>query len=408
MDFVKELNKYGLTPSQYEALLNQIDLKLNGELDVDWTELVDKYSLTCHPDTIRKGSTSIFGGKFRTDYLKNQIYTNSDQFDKEKELNAKLDAIRKERIKLQTANVERNRLDRQEARQEMFYEYIGSVCETLPLPEFKPLYKVNSSKEYLLTIADVHYGSAFSIDTNEYNPEIAKQRFEKLAGDVIEFVNSHEISKLNILGLGDNIQNVLRISDLKLNDSSIVKATVEVSRLIASFLNEISAVCQVEYYHTPFANHTQIRPLGTKASELADEDLEYVIGHYIQDLCVMNDRVKVVLSENDSPFINFAINGNEIISCHGHNLKGYKNALRDITVTTGHFYDYLIVGHYHGGDMFTSHEGFENDCEVIVAPSFVGTCPYAKSLMKGSKAACLMLGFDRCYGHVETYKFILN
>ena len=36
--------------------------------------------------------------------------------------------MRKERMKLQTANIERNRVDRNESRQEMYYEYVGNVC----------------------------------------------------------------------------------------------------------------------------------------------------------------------------------------------------------------------------------------------------------------------------------------
>ena len=38
----------------------------------------------------------------------------------------------------------------------------------------------------------------------------------------------------------------------------------------------------ISYYHTPSANHTQIRVLNAKASELADEDLEYLMGNYIK------------------------------------------------------------------------------------------------------------------------------
>ena len=44
-----------------------------------------------------------------------------------KELDLKLDAIRKENIKLQTANIERSRIDRNVSRREMYCEY---VCRT--------------------------------------------------------------------------------------------------------------------------------------------------------------------------------------------------------------------------------------------------------------------------------------
>lgn len=73
------------------------------------------------------------------------------------ELNNKLDDIRKERVKLQTANIERSRIDRSESRQEMYYEYVGKTVETLPLPQFNTLYPdIRHKKEYLVTLADIH------------------------------------------------------------------------------------------------------------------------------------------------------------------------------------------------------------------------------------------------------------
>lgn len=404
MNCIEELNKYGLTKDTYDQLLKTIDSKLDGDLDIDWAEIVQKYNLSIHPDTVRKASTSIFGGKFRSEYLKNTANVENITSN----LDDKLAEIRKERIKLQTANVERNRIDRHEARVEMFYEYIGSVCNTLPLPDFKPLIPMQDTKaEYLLTISDIHYGAVFESVTNWYSPDVTKERFNILLGETIEFIKKHEVQTLHVLETGDSIQGILRINDLKINDSSIVKATVEISKLIAQFLNKLSEYCKVVYYHVPFANHTQLRNLGTKASELADEDLEYIIGHYIQDLCIMNDRITVNLAEEGSQYIDFTLVGNKIISGHGHTFKNYKNSLRDLSILNGVFYDYCIMGHYHGGDITTSHEGVTNDCEIIVAPSFIGSDPYSDSLMKGSKASCLILGFSE-YGHTETYKIILN
>ena len=67
------------------------------------------------------------------------------------ELNNKLNDIRKERVKLQTANIERSRIDRSESRQEMYYEYVGKMVETLPLPQFNTLYPdIRHKKEYSL------------------------------------------------------------------------------------------------------------------------------------------------------------------------------------------------------------------------------------------------------------------
>lgn len=409
-NFEEELSKYGLTIEKYEEACKDIDMKQEGSIDLDWSEIKEKYGIDLASDSIRKANGTIFGGSFRTAYLKNQIYTDPEEFSREKELDKKIADMRKERMKLQTANIERNRVDRNESRQEMYYEYVGNVCTALPLPEFQPLYYdlTEDELEYIMTLADVHYGAKFISENNEYSPEIAKDRFENLSGQVIDFIQKHNISKLHVVSLGDLVQGILRISDLKINDSTVVKATVEISRLIALLLRELSIYTKIEYYHAPSANHTQIRPLGTKASEIADEDLEFLIGNYIKDLCCGNERISVHLAEEGKQYIEIPIMGNEIIAMHGHQLKNVENSIRDLSMLRRSFIDYLILGHFHSGKEIPSFEGCCNDTEILVSPSFVGSDPYSDSLMKGSKASVKIYGFSSVYGHTETYKFILN
>lgn len=326
-----------------------------------------------------------------------------------KELDNKIEELRKERIKIQTANIERGRVDRNISRQEMYYEYVGSICNTLPLPEFKVIPEdIENSKEYLLTISDVHYGAAFVSENNKYSPEIAKDRFLYLAGEMSKFIREHRIQKLHIVSLGDLLQGLLRLSDLKLNDSSVVKSTVEISRIIAMFLNELSAYTNIEYYHVSAANHTQNRVLGARASELADEDLEYLIGNYIKDLCANNDRIIVHLAKEGKQYIEIPILGFDIIAMHGHQIKNLETSLRDLSMMRRSFVDYLVCGHIHNGKVIPSGEGCLHDTEILVSPSFVGSCPYSDSLMKGSKASVKIYGFDEINGNTETYKIVLN
>ena len=134
--FKNELFKYGLTIDAYEAIIKDIDSKIDGENDYDWSELKDKYNVQCNSDTIRKSSSTIFGGKMRSEYEKYKTRLNKTDNNSDSELDVKIQELRRERIKLQTSNVERNRLDRSEARQEMYYEYVGNVAQTLPLPDF--------------------------------------------------------------------------------------------------------------------------------------------------------------------------------------------------------------------------------------------------------------------------------
>lgn len=317
--------------------------------------------------------------------------------------------LQKERIKLQTLNIERNRLDREEARQELFYEHVATACKILPTPQFKPFtngYRKDIS--YVLTIADVHYGADFKTVNNEYSREIAKQRFEYLAGRVEEFVKEKNIRTLYVVSLGDLLQGILRVSDLKLNDTSLVKCLVEISDIVAAFLNEISTYVKVEYYHVPKANHTQLRCLGTKASALPEEDLEYVIGNYVKTALRNNDRVMVHVTDEPMGFIDIELPALTLCAMHGHQIHNFENAIKDIEALTGRYYSALLLGHYHSGKEIPTNEGEFGDKEVLISSSFIGSDPYSESIFKGTKAACKIYGFNGGEGHIESYKIILN
>ena len=369
-------------------------------------------------DDVATVLNELLGANYRPNTYRNkfQSYDKFRQVDLDKSESSLLEEIKeqrreleKEKIKLQTANIERRRMDRCEAKQEMYYQYVGTAIQSLPMPNFYPLYSdFENNIEYLVTLADVHYGATFKSENNEYSPDIAKDRFEYLSARIALFVQSHKLSKIHIVSLGDLVQGILRMSDLKINDSSVVKAVVEISRLIALFLNEISAYTTVEYYHSPTANHSQIRPLGTKASEIADEDLEYVIGNYIKDLCANNNRITIHLAEEGKQYIDIPIFDYNIIAMHGHQIKNIETSVKDMSMLKRRFIDYLILGHFHNGKEIPSSESCCYDTEVLVSPSFIGSDPYSDSIMKGAKASVKIYGFDDLYGHTETHKIILN
>jgi hypothetical protein len=287
---------------------------------------------------------------------------------------------------------------------------LKNAIETLPMPKIvnRGSQPQLSDKEYVLAIADIQAGARFKLDCNEYSLEICQDRFSELLRMVTDYVLENHVFKLHIVGLGDTIQGILRLSDLKLNETSVVEATVTVSRLIANFLNELSEYCDIEYYHTPTSNHSQTRNLGSKASELAFEDMEYVIGHYIQDMLRANNCVHVHLHDGydyiDLPIFNFNVS-----AMHGHTIKNLETALKDISSARRKFIDYLILGHYHNGRVIPGNEHEGHDTELLMCPSFQGTDPHAlNKLGYSSKAACKMFVFDEKYGCTGTEKFILN
>ena len=410
--FKEELSKYGLTLEAYDKIITDIDSKIDGENDYDWSEIKDKYEINCNSDTIRKSSSTPFGGKMRSEYEKYKIGLNKTENNSDSELDVKIQELRKERIKLQTVNIERSRIDRAEARQEMYYEHVGQIIKALPIPNFEQITDTNDDvadqRDYILTITDIHFGAEFLSENNKYSKEIALERFEYLLDKTIHFIKQNKLTNLKVTCLGDSLQGLIHLTDLKINDSSIVKSCVEISRIIANFVNQLSRYVNVEYYHVPSANHTQTRGLGSRPNELMDEDLEYLIGNYIKDLLSNNKRITVTLAEEGKQYVVIPVEGYEILAMHGHQIKSMESAIKDLSMVRRDFVEYLLLGHFHAGKSITCNEGCLNDAEILVTPSFIGSDPYSDSLFKGSKAACMIYGFNSLYGHVESHKIILN
>jgi hypothetical protein len=389
------------------------DYKNKGLLDLNWDEIGEIINKELFGQDVELYRTSSayrkpyqYARDFYDDVFKKKML--DDDYDLTKDLENIKREIQKERIKLNTAKLEYNRDIRKQSRFELFYEDIKNSIEKLEVPKFEYNNDVEPSElEYILTIADIHCGAQFECENNYYSLEECKERFNILFNETVAFIKNKGLKKIHVLELGDSIQNILRLNDLKINQTSVVEATVYVAKLISSFLNGLSKYCEVIYYHCPTSNHSQIRYLDSKASELATEDIEYIICNYIKDVLSDNERV-TVNSNFGKEYIDFEIFNYNIIAMHGHQIKNIENSLKDLTQLRKVFYDIVFLAHYHAGKNMTVGENLTCDAEINICPSFIGSDPYSNRLLKGAKAACNIYGISRYGAHTETYKIILN
>ena len=300
---------------------------------------------------------------------------------------------------------------RQDSRFERFYKNVADAiakCGKLEIPT--PITHVNKPKakqQYVAGLADLHLGAAFNAINNKYNIEIAQKRIHDCANHIKDFVIEKGLDEITIISLGDMIQGMLRTSDLKLNETDVVNAFVIVMRLLAGFLNTLSAYCKIRFIQVCYSNHEQPRFLGTKANELAGEDMGKVLFAYLQDVLADNDRIEI-LGDSEKDYYEFKIFDFECFAEHGHQVKSIADANKNLTNRHRKFYDYVFLAHSHSAKEFITAEGKNHDVETLVLPSLIGSDPYADKLMVGSKAALKIFGFHEEYGHNESYKFILN
>lgn len=393
------------TESDFEYGLKLIKAKCEKEIDLDWQDIVDMLKLDCHRDSLRKAcNVTDFSAYNVMKYFENKIKETPINNSVKDDL---LEQLESERIKIRTENLEKNRTKRTEKRRDLYYENIGHLIKTLSTPILNPIYPVREEFAYVMDFADVHYNAEFKAITNSYSREEAKLRFEKLLGESIEYINKNKIETLYIVNGGDSLQGMLRASDLKLNDLGVIDSLVEFQKVMASFLNELSAYCNLRYYHVNSANHTELRLLNAQAGQMAVEDMEKIIINYLHDVLKDNDRI-FINTEFAQDTIQFRLLDFEFICLHGHQLNNIKTSIRDLSDKYDKPFDFLLLGHYHSGVEMVVGERKGYAKEVLVSPSFIGTCPYADKLMVGGKSIVKIHEFERGKGRRSTYNMILN
>ena len=258
--FEEELQKYGLTTETYEAACNDIDMKQNGVLDLDWSEIREKYDIKLNSDTIRKANGSVFGGSFRVAYFKNKSVSSSildiekakSSYKSEQSINKdgtytsdKLISIKEDELKNPISLLKAHGFDirewelvsaknniwnvysKQDGIQELYsskivvkpkeqtidYDRINEWFDKLDRKYFLPVIKTSNeylkgNKCLLIDIADLHLNlqaTMFSTG-NEYNCEIAEKLFFYVISDILSRVEKYQFNKI-IFCIGGDMLN---------------------------------------------------------------------------------------------------------------------------------------------------------------------------------------------------------
>lgn len=320
--------------------------------------------------------------------------------------------LQKERVKLQTEKLEYNRWLREEARDELIVDKICNAIKELPpleIPEFIPANiagRISGDREGCLLIADPHYGvdlkivGLFGETLNEYSPEIFEKRMWDLLTQVIDICAKEGFTSLNVYDLGDEIDGLLRVSQLWKLRYGVIESTVRYGRFITEWLNELSKHVYVKYQMVKDSNHCQLRMLNQPKGTFKDENMSYIITEKIMDRLENNPNFEFI--QNPTGYIFDNVAGYNVFGIHGEG-KGLEQAIKDFSKTYGIVIDFMIGGHKH-------HQKSENigiQSDVISAPSIIGIDDYSLSLHKTSDPGATLFVLEQEKGKTIEYNIKL-
>ena len=382
--------------------------------DITWPEIAQFMNKEFREDETQYYDSSAYSKRYKdySDAYSELFCHENFTANQMNEYNKQKNELDKARFKLQTEKLEYNRWRREEARDELIAEKIVNAIKELPplsIPKILPAHiegRVHNDREGCLIFADTHYGvdlkivGLFGETINEYSPEIFEQRMWNLLAQVIDICKKEGFTILNVYDLGDEVDGLLRVSQLWKLRYGVIESTVRYGRFITEWLNELSKYVYIKYQMVKDSNHCQLRMLNQPKGTFKDENMSYIITEKIMDRLDGNPNFEFI--QNPTGYVFDTILNYNILGIHGE-VKNLENAIKEFSKTYGVNINFLISGHKH--HQTSCNVGIESD--VIGVPSVIGVDDYSLSLHKTSDPGATLLVLEQGKGKTIEYNIKL-
>lgn len=329
----------------------------------------------------------------------------------EGEMQDMLEQLKAERIKIQTANLEYNAIQRAEARNDLFNEQIIEAIKRLkPIEANRPKIIVEPKKAHrtaLLAISDLHAGSTFTVRgiyneiVNEYSYDIMCARLmsiiDKIEADDLVFEN------LTVAICGDLVEGILRESSLTKLREPVTDTVIRLAEFLSEWIYQLSNRLETEVNVVIIGgNHDTVRSL-TSRPMFEGENLTKIVVEFIKLRLQDLDWIKVD-DYQDVAIKN--IQGVNVMFQHGED--------KDLKTTMDYFsnlynidVDEIVAGHLHRTESKTVGITELGDRQLTRVGSIVGVDSYAKQIRASARPSCYMALYEEDNGKTWSRNYYL-
>lgn len=397
-DLELKIQEYGLTPEQYESCLSDAYQKANHLIDMDWQEIIDKYGLDIHFDTLRKATQTIFGGAFVSEYFKSKqaLQTNDDTY--LAEIRAEKHEIRKEKQKLFDERTALNKTLRETARVEEDLSKLETLIKENGKLCFPPVKNDTyySDNDLIIALSDFHLGLNTNNNFGKYNAEIAEARLQEYLSRIIKIRNLHQAENAYVCILGDILNGEIHFTTQLENRENVTEQIQKSAELISAFVYELSKYFNNVYVNGVAGNHSRT---SFKDQCLRGNRLDNLIPWYMKAKLSGIDNVKFIDNENYDPTIGHCtIRGCEYLMVHGDFDSYSESGVSKLVLMLGYKPKAILYGHLHR----CSYDDIAG-VKIIRSGSFCGTSDdytISKRLCgQASQMVCVVTtdGIEACY-----------
>ena len=383
-----------LTLEEKRELVDLVLQKKNGELDWDWEELKENFNLDISAETLRKAGVGV--------KLAMELREPEDV------------AAYKERQKIRDLAVDVRAMVRTESRSELLRETIAEAVKNLPPVSVRREDTVPFShgrRELVLVLGDLHYGAYIHVEglhgevINHYDHKVFEERMIALKNRVIAICRKEAIGKINVMLVGDLLDGMLRQSQLIRLEYGIVDSTIRLSEFLSWWLAELSVEADVSVCAAT-GNHSEVRPLRSKAREFDEENLERIVLWYLESR--LRDVDGVTVDAGCKAMTHTTVCGYDFLLLHGDGERNVEQIARDTVNLYGKHIDFFVCGHKHKKGEHLSGSTPDGNAVIMRAPSICGMDKYAQSKGYGGKAGALAILMNDRLGRECVYPITLS
>lgn len=386
-------------------LVQEVLDKKNGESDRDWAEIVADFDLECSPETLRKAGVGV---KLASDA--------GMRFSGEQQDNASREFMERQKM----YDIQRGiRKDMREmSRTELLCERISEAIKSLPEIKLDKFHtgtpkQSDTRRELVVGMGDFHYGADFTVNglfgdqINWYNSLVFEERMAMLMNHVARIAEKEKPEQITLMIVGDMLDGMLRAGQLQRLEYGIVESAMKLSETMAQWLVDLEELVQLPIrVYAVRGNHGEIRPLGSKAGQFPEENLERIVMHYLRARFSEDEWVWIV--DDDAPQTQIIdVCGYRFMLTHGQGVN-LETMARDSVNLYNKPIDVFMVGHLHKSQTFQS--GIMNGTNIYVerVPSLCGVDPYAQSLGYGGQPGATIIIMEEGYGRRCVYPIVLK
>lgn len=345
-DLIEKIREYGLTPEQYELCLSDAYQKANHTIDLEWQEIIDKYGLDIHYDTLRKATQTIFGGAFVSEYFKSkQAEKNNDSY--LDEIRAEKQEIRKEKQRLFDERTALNKTLRENARIEEDLSKLEVLIKNngaVTLPKVENIID-ESDNDLFIALSDFHLGIKTDNYFGSYDSDIAAQRLSQYLDKIIKIKELHNSENAYILLLGDLLNGEIHFTTQLENRENVTEQVQKTAELISAFVYELSKHFKCVYVNGVAGNHSRT---SFKDQVLRGNRLDNLIPWYMKAKLSHIDNIRFIDDQNyDATIGCCTVREKEYLMVHGDFDSFSEKGVSKLVMMLGFKPTAIFYGHLH-------------------------------------------------------------